>query len=243
VKKLFICETAVSDALGFILTLGVVMLASGIVYTGALPILQDSMKSCHFQEMDESFMLVGQNINEVAYERAPIRNTELKILQGSMSIQHDSRMLITVNGTTQSFGLGSLEYYLDNQIIAYENGGIWVKYKNNDTLIRSKPHINYANVTTIPVVELVGTYSKGGEGTARIRAKRSDASSTYFFNTTGYTTTIAIKSNFYKGWESYLKNDVGANDITLDETNRTVSANLTASSVFVDINKLNVEIF
>jgi hypothetical protein len=160
-----------------------------------------------------------------------------------MSIQHDSRMLITVNGTTQSFGLGSLEYYLDNQIIAYENGGIWVKYKNNDTLIRSKPHINYANVTTIPVVELVGTYSKGGEGTARIRAKRSDASSTYFFNTTGYTTTIAIKSNFYKGWESYLKNDVGANDITLDETNRTVSANLTASSVFVDINKLNVEIF
>ena len=62
------------------------------------------MKASHFQEMEESFMLLGQNINEVAYERAPIRTTELKIVQGSMSIQHDSYMHLIVNGTPYTYG-------------------------------------------------------------------------------------------------------------------------------------------
>ena len=73
-------------------------------------------------------MLLGQNMNEVAYERAPIRTTELKI-QGSMSIQHDSYMQVVVNDTSYTYYMGSLEYYLDDQVIAYENGGIWTKYK------------------------------------------------------------------------------------------------------------------
>ena len=85
-------------------------------------------------------MLLGQNMNEVAYERAPIRTTELKIIQGSMSIQHDSYMQVVVNGTSVTYPMGSMEYYLDNQVIAYENGGIWTKYKNDDTIVRSKPN-------------------------------------------------------------------------------------------------------
>ena len=83
-KTLIHSETAVSEALGFILTLSIVLLASGIVYTNGLPMLQNSMRTSHFQEMEESFMLLGQNIDEVAYERAPIRCTELKIYQGSI---------------------------------------------------------------------------------------------------------------------------------------------------------------
>ena len=242
-KDLIISETAVSEALGFILTLGILLMASGIVYFGGISILQNSMDASHFQEMEESFMLLGQNMNEVAYERAPIRTTELKIVQGSMSIQHDSHMRVVVNGTSVTYRMGSMEYYLDNQVIAYENGGIWTKYQNGDTIIRSKPNINHANITTIPIVELLGTYSKGGEGTVRIRATHSDSSSIYFINSTGYDATIIITSNYYKGWESYLEDDVGAKDIVVDDSNRTVTANLTASYIYIDANRLDMEIF
>ncbi len=242
-KNLTTSETAVSEALGFILTLGVLIIASSLVYLGGYPILQDSMKASHFQEMEESFMLLGQNMNEVAYERAPIRTTELKILQGSMSTQRDSYMQVVVNDTSVTYYMGSIEYYLDDQIIAYENGGIWTKYKNDVTIMRSKPNINHANITIIPIVELLGAYSKGGEGTVRIRASHSDSSSICFINSTGYDATIIITSNFYKGWETYLKDDVGAKDIVVDDSNQTVTANLTASYIYIDANRLDVEIF
>lgn len=243
VKNLTNSQTAVSEALGFILTLGILLIASGIVYLGGLPILQDAKDASHFQEMEESFMLLGQNMNEVAYERAPIRTTELKIVQGSMSIRHDSYMQVVVNDTSYTYYMGSLEYYLDDQVIAYENGGMWTKYKNDDTIIRSKPNINHANITTIPIVELLGTYSKGGEGTVRIRASHSDSSTIHFINSTGYNATIIITSNYYKGWKSYLEDNVGANDIVVDDSNRTVTANLTASYIYIDANRLDMEIF
>ncbi len=242
-KNLTISETAVSEALGFILTLGVLIIASSLVYLGGYPILQDSMKASHFQEMEESFMLLGQNMNEVAYERAPIRTTELKILQGSMSTQRDSYMQVVVNDTSYTYYMGSIEYFLDDQVIAYENGGIWTKYKNDVTIMRSKPNINHANITIIPIVELLGAYSKGGEGTVRIRASHSDSSSICFINSTGYDATIIITSNFYKGWETYLKDDVGAKDIVVDDSNQTVTANLTASYIYIDANRLDVEIY
>ncbi len=242
-KNLTISETAVSEALGFILTLGILLMASGIVYFGGFSILQNSMDASHFQEMEESFMLLGQNMNEVAYERAPIRTTELKIFHGSMSTQHDSHMRVVVNGTNVTYYMGSVEYYLDDQVIAYENGGIWTKYKNDETIMRSKPNINHANITVIPIVELLGSYSKGGEGTVRIRASHSDSSSIYFINSTGFNATVIITSNYYKGWESYLKDDVGAKDIVVNDSNRTVTANLTASYIYIDVNRLDMEIF
>jgi hypothetical protein len=242
-KNLVISETAVSEALGFILTLGIVLIASGIVYLGGISILNESMDASHFQEMEESFMLLGQNINEVAYERAPIRTTELKLVKGSMSTQHDSYMQVVVNDTSYTYYMGSLEFYLDDQLIAYENGGIFTKYKNDNTIMKSKPNINHADITVIPVMELLGDYSKGGEGIVRIRASHIESSSIYFINSTGYDATIIITSNYYRGWESYLEDDVGANEIVVDDLNRTVTANLSASSIYIDANRLDMEIF
>ncbi len=242
-KNLINSQTAVSEAIGFILTLAVVILASGLVYASGIPILQYSMDRSHFMEMQESFSLLGQNINEVAYERAPVRNTELKIIGGAMSIQHDSLIQIVVNGTIYTYNMGSVEYFLDHQITAYENGAVWTKYRNNDTIMLVKPHINYANVTTIPVVELLGTYTKAGEGTARIRAVRSESSSIYFINATGHNTTIIIKSNFYRAWKRYFEDNLGADDVIMDDTNRTVSGNITTEYIYMDVNRLNMEIY
>lgn len=243
-KNIIKTEAAVSEAVGFVLTLGIVLLASGIVYAGGLPILQQSMDSTHFMEMEESFMLLGQNINEVAYERGPVRATELKILEGTMSLNRDSRIEILVNGNTSTYYPGSVEYYLDNKIIAYENGGIWTKYRNNDTIMRSKPQLSYGNVTVIPVVQIMGGPSSiAGESTVRIRAKYSTSSFTDFINATGSDSTITITSSFYKGWKTYLEDYLGAVDITVDHTNQMVSGNLTTSYIYVDVNVLNMEIF
>lgn len=247
-KILTTSETAVSEAVGFILTLSIVLLASWIVYASAPNILQSSLKSSHFVEMEESFNLLAQNINEVAYERAPIRNTELKILDSSLSINHDSSIRVIVNGTIYTYNMGSLEYYLDGHTIAYENGGLWTKYDTNGSIMRSKPHLNYANVTTIPVVELLGSDSKSGEGIARIRVEYSDTSSIYFINATDndstvFDTTVFITSSFYKGWATYLEDELEASDVTIYDSNQTVSAILTTSQIYVDVNRLQVEIF
>ena len=242
-KNLIKSQTAVSEAVGFILTLAIVILASGMVYASGLPILQHSMDVSHFMEMQESFSLLGQNINEVVYERAPVRSTELKIIGGAMSIQHDSSIQVVVNETLYTYNMGSVEYFQDHQITAYENGAVWTKYSNNDTIMIVKPLINYGNVTTIPVVELLGDASKAGEGTARIRAARSDSSSTYFINATDQNTTIIVQSNFYRAWKRYFEDNLGADEVIVDDTNRTVTGNLTTSYIYMDINRIDMEIY
>lgn len=244
-KSIIVSETGVSEAIGFVLTLGIVLLASGLVYAGGLPILQKSMDSSHFMEMEESFLLLGQNINEVAYERGKVRTTELKILKGSLSLNQDSSLTITINGTTYTpYDMGSVEYYLDNQIVAYENGGIWTKYTNNDTIVRSKPLMSNGEVVTIPIIEIVGSSSIAGEGTTRVRTEYLETSnSTHFYNATGYNTTINITSSFYKGWKTYLEDDLGAQDVTVDNATQTVSAKISPKYIYVDRNRLNVEIF
>lgn len=241
-KNFIHSENAVSEAIGFVLTLGIVLLASGIVYAGGLPILQQSMDSTHFMEMEESFLLLAQNINEVAYERGSVRSTELKTLQGSMSLNHDSSMQITVNDSVYTYNMGSVEYYLDNKIVAYENGGVWAKYETN-TIMKSKPQMSYSNVTTIPVIEIMGDYSKAGEGSTRIRAKYSEASSTILIPATGYESNINITSSFYEGWAIYLENNLGAHDVTVDDASQSVSANITSDYIYVDLNRLDMEIF
>ena len=109
-KSLITSEIAVSDALGFMLTLAIVLISTSIVYVVGSPIVDKSEKYTHFQEMEKGFIFLSGNIYKVGFETAPIRNTELKIKGGRLVLSQNS--LITVGG--DSYSVNSLEYILED---------------------------------------------------------------------------------------------------------------------------------
>ena len=227
-KEFIKSESAVSEALGFILTLGIILLSSSIVYFAGSPIVDKSEKSTHFQEMEKGFIFLSANIDKVGFDSAPIRNTELKIKGGSLVVSRDS--LMTVGGV--AYNLGSIEYIFEGKSIAYENGGIWIKYPEGEVVMASEPPLSIGNVTTLPIFELMGDAFIGGEGIIRIHTK-SYYSSLIPVNPVNGNVSVVINSSYYKGWAEYLEG-AGASDISVDDANTTVSLNITANTVNLD---------
>ena len=136
--------------------------------------------------------------------------------------------------------MGSLEYTYENKTVSYENGGIWTKYPNGAVIVTGKPRITIGNVTTIPVIELMGDDSIGGEGLFRVSAK-SYSSTFNNIPLSSSTVQLSIKSNYYRGWAEYLA-EKGAVDINIDDANQTVNVNITANTVNVYRNQVLVNI-
>jgi hypothetical protein len=235
-KNLIKSESAASGAIGFALIFSIILISIGMVYVGGVPVLENTQKNTHFMQMEQSFGLMSDNINKVGFERAPVRNTELKIKGGTLTISHNSS--ITVNGTT--FALGSIEYEFGEKILAYENGGLWTKYRDSTVVIISKPFISMGNLTTISAFSLIGSNSIGGEGIVRINSK-FDSSYLYTLYPENGNISFVIKSDYYKGWANYME-EIGSNIIQIDDANNTVSGNITANRINVDYNLIQTTI-
>ena len=229
-------EIAASEALSFLMMLGILLASGTGIFIAGKPLIESSQKSFHFIEMDQSFVLLAQNLDKVGYDRGPVRVTELKEKGGTISVVQGSMM--TIDG--MPYSMGSLEYTYEDKTIAYENGGIWTKYPNGAVIVTGKPRISIGNITTITVIELSGDDSIGGEGLFRVSAKGFD----YIFTTitpASGTFQLAIKSNYYMGWRDYLA-DEGVTDIILDNANKTVTANITADTLNVNRNMITIKI-
>lgn len=240
-KKFINSESAVSESISFALTLGIIILSSALVYYAGAPIIEKSERVTHFQEMEKSFIFLLQNIDKVGYDKAPVRNTELKIKGGTLRQIHNSN--ITIGDIT--YDLGSIEYTYDEKTVAYEGGGIWTKYPpNGDVIMFSNPTFSIGNITTIPVIELIGEYEIGGEGNVRINSRLYDSSLNKIEPVNGIV-FIEIKSDYYQGWWEYLNNLNYTGMINVnppDHENQSVSANITADVVNVNHNIIQIQI-
>lgn len=235
-KKFIQSESAVSESLSFALTLGIVLVSTAMVFYGGMPIVEQSQKTTHFIEMERSFIFISQNIDKVARENAPVRNTELKIKGGTFRVSHDSS--ITVGDYT--YELGSIEYSYDDKTVAYENGGIFTKYPaypEDKVVMVSRPTFSLGTVTTIPAIELVGESDISGEGIIRINSIHSTASSPLQRINATENVSLVIKSNYYQGWFEYLneniKEPVGICHAP-DNLTRSVTCSINSTIVNVD---------
>lgn len=237
-RKNFIkSEIAVSEAVGFIQTLAIVIISTAIVYLAGSPMLEHAEQNAHFLEMQNSFIFLSDNIEKVGFDRAPIRNTELKIMGGAMTVSHDS--MITIGGAP--YKLGSVEYRYQDKVIAYENGGIWVKHPGGEVTVISQPRFSTGNLTTIPVLELQGDYYVAGEGGIRINSKIS-SSELFQVQAVEGKVPVAINSTYYRGWAEYLESIGAIVDEPLNDAGTTVTANFTTDIVNIDHSYITVNI-
>lgn len=226
-------EDALTSAIGYILILSTVIIAGALFYTQGLPVLDAAEKSTHLSEMEQSFSVLKANIDEVACAQAPSRTSEIKIKDGCISLVNES--WIEIAGI--QYPLGSVEYELADRVIAYENSAVFVKYLQEESiLLLASPRVSKGNVSYIPIIQLAGSDSKGGEGVIRIIAKASEFTSPLYTN----NTTVIIKSNYYREWGRYFNETLGLN-VSYSE-GKIAIVTFNGTKLYYGISKINLKI-
>ena len=127
--------------------------------------------------------------------------------------------------------LGTIEYSLDDRIIAYEGGGVWSKYPTGGTILISPPEFHYNGETlTLPLMKINGRSSVSGTSDVGVSISSSNMPLVLFPNNTMSSTRvnpleadkviIYIKSEFYDAWANYA-NAQTYTSATVDAANKT----------------------
>lgn len=234
-------EDAVSEVVGFVTILGILVISIGIIGLAGYPMVLKAQETNYIENTKQSFIVVAENFNKVVLGQTPSQSVELKLFGGTLGVKGSSTINITAkNSTGQTILLvptrqmGSIESTIGNTVIAYEGTGVWAKYPNGNTLLISKPLIhNRSNVLVIPVVYVSGTSSVGGSGMSRITA--DGVPGVTFYNNVSDITVI-ITGDYILGWKDYFDK--------IMNWQYTIGNNLTAqlNTANIDIYILNIQL-
>ncbi len=151
-----------------------------------------------------------------------------------------SHMKVTfTNGTTTYVvydeSMGTIQYELGDNKIAYEGGGVFRKYHSeDDPVMITPPEFHYNGETlTLPIIRINSNESVGGTGVITLRLVSDQTSYVLFPNPhnnpeftnpllLGKQVNLVIKSDYYKAWAKYIEERTEAmvttNDVTKETT-------------------------
>lgn len=204
-------DRGVSEVLGYVLVISIVMVMVAVVMTTGIGGLESSQQAEQVNNMERGFDVLSHNIGQLTTGDAPSRATELRLVDGTLAFEE--RTTITVKQNDQPIGNVSIEPYPiayesdAGTKIVYEAGAIIRTDNNRSTMLQAPPFV-FSNdgivihgVLTRPAADSAD--SADGDGTILVRADYIDATT---------ATTIAdddvelhINSSRIDAWEGYFE--------------------------------------
>jgi hypothetical protein len=217
----------------FSIILSIMLLATGIIVVAGTPMLENTQKMQHTENIRQGFEVLALNMNKVVQGNAPSQSVEMKMYGGSLSVTGDSYMDIGLRVWNSSASVpevqspgGSKMRMIENNfqgtLISYENTGVWAKYGNSQPVMVAEPRFTYANnVLVIPLTKIDGITSLSGSGLVRVTAD-SGRKTVYMYENVSQV-NISVTSDYFDAWARYLNESLEMQVVTLDSTNRTVN--------------------
>ena len=246
-------DDAVSEVLGYILIFGMVITMVGLIFTVAMPSIEDAQERAYIESIKRGITVLDSKASMVALGESPSQTISIDSKGGIFGVNESASYIsIMMNGTGMPIfngTLGTLTYELDDTVIAYEGGGVWMKYPQGDAIMLSPPEFHYNGETlTLPIIRLRGNEYTSGTGTVQFKVAKN-SSEIRFPNTiinSSFVNPVAgskdiqitITSDYYKAWAKYMDERTEVHGITTDDLNRQVSAtlNIKPSNVAQELN-------
>ncbi len=207
-------DRAVSTQVGMILVFGLVVVAVSMIYTGSKPIVEGMITSSHEMALEQSLTLLHSNLMKVAFDGVPVRVTEFRTYEGSVSVLNES--YVNLNNTI--LHLGRIVYEGEKKKVIIENGGVFAVYGDNVLILKDPFVISRGNVTVFQVIQLKGIGSTAGKGVLRIRLESLGGG---VFEATNKT--IIIHSDLRDKWAEILRDNNF--NVTVDGNNVIATCN------------------
>ena len=257
--KLFKSESAVSPVIGIVIILGLTIISISSMLVYSVPALYELEDMAKAQKVEQAFTVFDSRTSKVALGESPIQTTYVSLMGGTINVNGDDDayndseiVIVTVNMSDTNFennhrwqnwadyegesglnvfncSLGSIEYNLDDRMIAYEGGGVWSKYPTGRTIMISPPEFHYNGETlTLPIMSIIGRSGVSGTADVGVSISSNSMPILLFPNSTlsranpvmADKVLVYIKSEYYDAWADYA-NAQAYTHATVDAINKT----------------------
>ncbi|MEL4305503.1 DUF7289 family protein [Methanococcoides sp. LMO-2] len=233
-KNIIKSENAVSEVVDVVLILGIMLIAITVITVAGFPALQNMQESGHKENIRQSFIVLGENVNKVVFDHAPSQSIELKMYGGGIWVTGNSSIYVeleTWNATNSKteiqpidIQLRELQNQYEDTTISYENTGVWAKYETGEAvMVREPQFINSDELLVIPFTLVTGVDGIAGEGLVRVIAEKDSVPQVYKYQNVS-AVNITIQSPYYTAWEDYLNETLEMQIVDMDHMNSTVNA-------------------
>lgn len=218
IDRLIKSDDAVSETLDFVVIIGILILAFGIISVSGYPILKKAQEAKYIENTKQSFVLLSDSVNKIAIGKAPSRSVEVKMYGGRLGITGNGEIIInatTYNSTKVPPGseetvlieskLQGIENSIGDVVVAYEGTAVWAKYPDGIVNINRPIIVNKSKVLIFPVVNIAGKSSVAGEGMSRIEIEGEPVVTPY--SNVSYI-NVTIMGDYTEGWKNYFENEL-----------------------------------
>ncbi|WP_435335694.1 DUF7289 family protein [Haloarchaeobius sp. TZWWS8] len=212
-------DRSVSDVLAFTIVFGIVISSVGLVYTVGFGALSEFQEGEQQTNAVRAFDAMSTTFDDIQDRGEPGRAGTLALSGGTIQVVEDSDITISVENASggeiwsTSRTTGSLRYTLEETTVAYENGGVFRKDRDNSVLV-SQPSIRCSPSSDRAVVSVVvlngESGAKGGDTNVEIVSRENASRLVYLYpnrnlNGTAASVNVTISgSSFDDAWNRHL---------------------------------------
>lgn len=232
-------EKAEAEVIGHVLILIITVLGISMIALYGIPAIYSLEDMANVKNVEQAFTVLDSRASRTILGESPLQITNINLGGGTLTVEPNSSnaksyVLVSSQVFNVTIPMGKVKYQLGDRIIAYEGGGVWSNYPSG-TVMLSPPEVHFNGYTlTLPVINLRGTSSVGGKGTATVSFKKNATDVQYPIggvktNPVNYTDSgrvyMNITSDFYDAWAVYAES-LGYTKVTTNSTTRTTSIEL-----------------
>jgi hypothetical protein len=129
-------EKAVSEAIGFVLILGIVISGIGLVTLYGYPVLVKEQSNTDVKNMERAMIVIQNDMKSLCFKNVPYKETSLQVSGGSLEVINAGgaapRFKITATDFDVEFSPGALVYRSDRgtEVITLENGAVMTRQED-----------------------------------------------------------------------------------------------------------------
>jgi hypothetical protein len=234
-------EEGVSEVFGYIIILGIAITGLALLLLLATSSIQNTKDNGQIKEVGQAFTVVDSRLSKARFSTSIFQEAPFKVNDGTIIVDESAGHITVKDGNDVLYDedFGTIKCITDTGEIAYQDGGVWVKFPDGGTTMLSPPDFDYNGVTlTLPILKITGDEVTSYSNNIALvdSLAQSDVTVEFPGDTTGTNPiapgkliTITVQSDYYKGWESYFKERVSdLTPITTNDNDKTVTVTLSS---------------
>ena len=222
-------DRAVSEAIGFILILGLVLTGIGLVTLYGYPVLVKEQSNTDVKNMERAMIVIQNDMKSLCYKNVPYKESTLQVAGGTLEVIDFSESSSSFKISTSdewsyppsgSLKLGELRYRSDrsSEVITLENGAVMTRQEGQaGSAMLAEPRWFYdidpvtdEKTFVIYIMNVTAGDHMAKSGMATVRMKRLEKASPQSHppfsdpGTVTVTYTADAKNDHSVAWKNYL---------------------------------------
>jgi hypothetical protein len=236
-----------SEALGFLLIFGVVVLTIALVGTAGFAGLDDVQDFQRTSNAEQAFRVLADNVDDVVGDGAPGRSTEVRLSGASLSLA-TTETTVTVTDDDGSANTTTVEPHRvvygsgTGTTITYRSGAVVRADDGSPVLLRDPGFVVTDEVVILPLVDASPAGANRVGGTTAVTVRTRDAGAEVLAADDSVdSVTLNVSSPHAEAWERYFERYADGGPVTgVARNGDSVEVTIDTERAYVTVHRIDV---